>query len=383
MTLLLPIPKAIAFHALRERSARLRDFLVAYLTRTPVGPRHRLRTKRQIRWQRWKCTLADYVVAVLPEDRAELADTTAHPRPEAPRPTAWSPPRPPTRMAQSRGVAPARAAAPERSGAPPVHAPPTDTAPTDTAPTDTAPTDTALTTHWPTAQPLDLRLTDPWPIDPRTTDAWHTYPTSPAGFPTFDPRPADLHAFDLLPGDGCPVGLPTADPAPAGPWASEFQPADAHVFDLWPGDGCPAGFPPADLQSADLQSADLPIADLPIADTAPIDIASIDIAPAEATPTEVPPADTRSAAHQTADIRPPGEWPYPEPFAVDLSLIRALFAEDQPATRPQPGADTGSTAVAEALTWEFQVGDLARYWAEAEARLDAAAGRDEGRDRRW
>lgn len=104
MTLLLQASGLMVVIALHESAERLRRFAVAYLTRTRPRARHRLLSPRQIRWQRWKSALADYLVARFAEvavDAVPYPPIPVRPDPETSRPPAWDALDPPPRMAQS------------------------------------------------------------------------------------------------------------------------------------------------------------------------------------------------------------------------------------------------------------------------------------------
>ncbi|MEU4763860.1 hypothetical protein AB0H12_11430 [Actinosynnema sp. NPDC023794] len=105
MTLLLQASGLMVVIALHESADRLRRLVVAYLTRTPSGARHRLLTPRQIRWRRWKSALADHVVArfaEVPVDALPYPPIPVRSHPETSRPPAWDALDPPPRMAQSQ-----------------------------------------------------------------------------------------------------------------------------------------------------------------------------------------------------------------------------------------------------------------------------------------
>lgn len=103
MTVLLPTPRTIAFRAARLAVDQVRDRLVAWLTRTPPGPRHRLRTPGEIRWQHWKSVLAGYLATGLRTGPAPHPDGAARPRGRGlPTPT-WTVLHPPPRTAQPGG----------------------------------------------------------------------------------------------------------------------------------------------------------------------------------------------------------------------------------------------------------------------------------------
>ena len=105
MTLLLPIPGTLLFRAYYALVDRLRELLAAYLLRPRSGPRHRLLTKRQIRWQRCRIAFAHYIdtgvhTVPVPHPRAS---TESHGH--LSRAREWSALHPPPRTAQSRAVA--------------------------------------------------------------------------------------------------------------------------------------------------------------------------------------------------------------------------------------------------------------------------------------
>lgn len=107
MTLLLPIPRAVAFHAISDAVDRFRRLLVAFLLRKPSGARHRVLTPGQIRWRRWKSELADYVAVGLVDlstDSVPQPRTPVRDHREASRAPAWGALDPPPRTAQSHDL---------------------------------------------------------------------------------------------------------------------------------------------------------------------------------------------------------------------------------------------------------------------------------------
>ena len=104
--------------------------------------------------------------------------------------------------------------------------------------------------------------------------------------------------------------------------------------------------------------------------------------PTPRTPAPLPPPAPRALLTVTGEDRPgvtesPAAWP-----AFTERVFAHAAAEPVDTTEvPDPETDAETTVV-EPLAWEFEVGDLARWWDEAVARLDAVA-RGEDPDRPW
>ncbi|GAB2996713.1 hypothetical protein [Saccharothrix stipae] len=101
MTILLPIPRNLAFIASLGLLDKFRGFLAARLTRTPSRARHRVLSPGQIRWQRWKFVVAHHLSPTTPAGPAPRPSTPVQPRVQAFLAPRWSALHPPPRTAQS------------------------------------------------------------------------------------------------------------------------------------------------------------------------------------------------------------------------------------------------------------------------------------------
>ncbi|QQQ76216.1 hypothetical protein IOD16_35210 [Saccharothrix sp. 6-C] len=320
MTLLLPIPRAVAFHALRDATDRLRRFLVVLLTRKPAKARHRVLSPGQIRWRRWKSELADYVatgVVDLPTGSVPQPRTPVRDRRETSRTPAWGALDPPPRTAQSPDPL-----HPDDRRWIDEHAPASDCAMPNVPAHDPAEPE-AWPGEWvgtaPGAAP------EPWAREwsEAPAEPWSEVWTEPCAEPWTEPCAE-------------PWAEPWGEP-PSGPVA---EPRGEHP------DAFFAGHLPEPVHAGRSRFAH-----------------TLDRPGVTESPAAWPAFTERVFAHAAAE---PATGPV-EP--VDATEV------------PDPGTDAETTVV-EPLAWEFEVGDLARWWDEAVARLDAVA-RGEDPDRPW
>ncbi|MCE6995730.1 hypothetical protein LZG04_13090 [Saccharothrix sp. S26] len=307
MTLLLPAPRTVAFHVARELVGRVRALLVALLTRPRSGPRHRMLSARQIRWQRWKTALVHRLDPVVRTEVAahSPAPTLGHDVPA--RTPVWSALHPPPRTAQSPNVA--------------QH------------------DDDEWTDHLVPMNAYALPNPEPgsdWGVG--SAAAAHVLsPVEAVGWPETSPETWGetwVEPWSAQPDTGFTGHLD--DPALP-------EPALTHLFVTEP----LTTFSTFDFTSADFTTDDSSCVDWP--------------------------STGRHALVRTADEHPTAD------FSADFSGVdlASVFAQSTDET------GTVDPAAAEPeQEWEFQVGDLARWWDEAAARLDAAA-RDEVRNRLW
>lgn len=314
MTLLLPIPRAVAFHALGDAADRLRLLLFAFLVRTPSRARHRLLSPGQIRWRRWKSELADYVATGLVD-----LPTGSVPRPrppvrayrEASRTPAWGALDPPPRTAQRHDPVPAPVPADDLRR--PDEAPPTDCA---------LPTGGAH--HRSTAEPEE------W------IGVWPEASPEPWGEPQAESWPASW-------------AEPRSE-ACAEPWSEPWSGARSEPSsEPW-------------VEHADTFFAGR------IEETA---YANPMIGRTEA----------GRHARWPGVSESPDAWPAFTERVFAHAAVPDEVAEPADAEPAHAEPDDAETTVVEPL-WEFQVGDLARWWDESMARLDAVA-RGEVGDRPW
>ncbi len=332
MTLLLPTPRTVVVHAVRDVAERFRELLVAFLTRPPSRARHRVLTPGQIRWRRWKTAVARYVDSGLRAGPAPQPRAPARPQGEASRTPAWGALHPPPRTAQSEG--PARRDGQRCADRP---TPATTYALPNASPNDVAdglsPVEPVV---WPEASPEPWAETwvEPWPgrwsepwVEPRTGQAGTCF-TGHLWEPASTQRSPAHSVTDHPAADRSAVGEPVFAHAAADRSAAG-EPARAHPVADWPAVGEPAHAHPAVGWSTAGESV---------------------------------------FAHSTAD----------EPGAAEPVAAEPVAAE--PVAVAEPAAEEAAVLAPE--VWEFQVGDLARWWDEAIARLDAVA-RDEVRNRLW
>ncbi|TQM82206.1 hypothetical protein FHX81_4604 [Saccharothrix saharensis] len=335
MTFLLPAPRSVVVHIAQELVWRFREMLGALLMRRS-GPRHRLRSPRQIRWQRWKVELAVRLDESLGPGVSPYR--LKHPRGNgfSLRPTPWSALHPPPRTAQSPAVA---------------------------------------------------EHDDDCSTDPGTSAAAYAMPnTGPGrevGFgPDFEP------GFE--PGFGAhgplsaePGGWSEASAAPlTEPWAESWaEPETGARAEPWTG-RAEAGFA-GHVENPDFERPRVAQFFTPreyvdrAARSAHVDPV-VEFAATWAATGDPATAGCAAewSAEETTSFDPVTDWPAAvEPGHADTA------STDTTSTGTAP-VDTAPAEPEPEEEWEFQVGDLARWWDEAIARLDAVA-RGEGRDRLW
>ncbi|XVS64223.1 hypothetical protein ACQPYE_39275 [Actinosynnema sp. CA-299493] len=331
MTLLLPIPRVVAFHALRDATDRLRRFLVVFLIRKPAKARHRMLTPGQIRWRRWKSELADYVatgLVDLPTGSVPRPRTPVRDRREASRTPAWGALDPPPRTAQSPDPL-----HPDDRRWIDEHAPASDYALPNGAAHDPAEPEV-----WPeawvrTAPETALETTsevvpEPWAEAwSESAESWSEVWTEPCAEPWVEP---------------------CAEPR-SGPWAEPWsEPRGEHADAFFAG------------------HLHEPVHAHPVAGGSRF-AHTLDRPGVTESPAAWPAFTERVYAHVAAE-------PAAEPATGPVEPV-----ERAGAVEPETDAET---TIVEPLAWEFEVGDLARWWDEAVARLDAVA-RGEDPDRPW
>ncbi|MEV8441559.1 hypothetical protein AB0425_29610 [Actinosynnema sp. NPDC051121] len=351
MTLLLPTPRTVAYAEFHEVTIRLRNLVLFWLTRPSSGPRHRLRTARQIRWQRWKSALArrlDPGLTTLPLPPPRPA---VRPHGQSSRVPGSSAQHPPPRTAQSPA-----SAAPDDDQWADRRAPAVAYALPNTAPTSVP--DSALrvvpletprlvslrrslqvaraASRAASAEPVTRPLTwleeapEPW-AEP-WHEPWHEPWVEPQDETGFTGHVQETGPFE-----------------PARPVATFYYPAEHGEYGR-----------------ADRRTDDEIIRDLAASARAHTDRTAPD-----------PTSTDHTATEWSSDWSDPSpaDWPTaadPVPAHAADDTAHAAHAAD----------DTAPVDPEDEDLWEFQVGDLARWWDEATARLDAAA-RDEVRNRLW
>ncbi|MFE9744532.1 hypothetical protein ACFYOT_06480 [Saccharothrix saharensis] len=325
MTFLLPAPRSAVFHIAQELVWRFREMLASFLMRRS-GPRHRLRSPRQIRWQRWKVDLAVRLDESLGPGVSSYR--LKHPRGNgfSLRAAPWSALHPPPRTAQSAAVA---------------------------------------------EQDDDCRS------DRGTSAAAYAMPNTGPGRevdfePEFEPEYVPEFEPEFEPGVGA-HGLVPAEPAPVTePWAESWtEPSPEFWTEPWTGQA-ETGFA-GHVEHPDFERPRVARFFTPreyvdrAAHCAHIDPVVEFAATWAATGDPVPAGCAAEwSAEETTSLDPVTDWPAAgEPGYADTAPV------DTAPVEPEPEEE-----------WEFQVGDLARWWDEAIARLDAVA-RGEGRDRLW
>ena len=317
MTLLLPIPRAVAFHSLADLLDRLRAMLAIFLTRPRSGPRHRLLTARQIRWQHWKIAVARHLDTGVRAGTPTYSGAYARGHGLPSRTPVWGELHPPPRTAHSPAAV-ARGADRRTDR----RAPATAYALPNTGPGFEPGFGSGAVSHglstepvvWPEASPEPW--TEPW-VEP-WAESWEEPWTE---------QPETCFTGDI-------EDSARAEPAPAHS-STAHQPATAY-FTAW---------------SAPAHSSDWSADDW-IAEAAAV-YSTAYPAPAHAAPAHAAPA------HAAPD--------------------HAVFAQ----STDEPGVVGPAHARPDdEEECEFQVGDLARWWDEAAARLDAAA-YEEVRNRLW
>ncbi|MFI9006921.1 hypothetical protein ACIGNX_06795 [Actinosynnema sp. NPDC053489] len=185
MTVLLQLPGTVLLQVARSGTAKLRELLVAHLTRPSAGPRHRVLTPWQIRRQRWKSALVHHL--------------STDPRPAAvPRPrTAAGPPDPPPRVPalSTRHAPPRTAQHPKPAWAVQEPRPPRArpyALPNDLWSTEPLP----RTIAWPPPEPAETRLTGNLE-EPTVTDDQPTTPELQAS----EPQASEPEVWEFEVGD--------------------------------------------------------------------------------------------------------------------------------------------------------------------------------------
>ncbi|MFJ6670754.1 hypothetical protein ACIQMJ_06555 [Actinosynnema sp. NPDC091369] len=314
MTFLLPAPRAAVLHIAQELAWRFREMLGSFLMRRS-GPRHLLRSPRQIRWQRWKVELAVRLHAGPGRDISPYR--LKHPREQgfSLRPSPWSTLHPPPRTAQSPAVA-------EHD----------DDRTTDLG---TAATAYAMPNTEPTREAE---------FDPEFESGFGP------GLGSCGPESAEPEAW------------PEVSP---GPWT---EPSSEPWAEAWTGQP-EAGFT-GHVEDRDFDPPRVALFFTPrahverAAGATSVDPVAEFIATCSTT-AEPGTAHVEWSAEETASLTPVTDWP---------DAGESGYAHH--------AVDTAPAAPEDEEEWEFQVGDLTRWWDEAIARLDALA-RDEVRDRPW
>jgi hypothetical protein len=348
MTLLLPTPRTVAYTEFHEVTIRLRNLVLFLLTRPSSGPRHRLRTARRIRWQRYKSALARRLDPGPGERPVPPPRRPVRPPVRSSRVSGWSAQHPPPRTAQSRASA---ALGGDRWAD-------RQTRTTAYALPNTAPT--FVPDFAPTAVP-----------DFAPTFVPDTVPTVVAAPTPFEVKLAALRAASRAASAEpvtCPLTWPEESPEP---WAESWRE--------------PWAEPPAEtrftghVEEADHREPARPVASFhyPVehgeygADRRTEDEIIRDFAASVRAHTDHTP--DHAVTDHTADWST--DWSAADPSPADRPT-----AGDQAPRHAAPSAhsahsadDTAPAEPEDEDLWEFRVGDLARWWDEVTARLDAAA----------